>query len=109
MPAYLFLCVCAAGFAFAQNLPATITVEARAQALSTSTDPPRGPRDTRQNPGYLAQPTLNIPVRNWGLTRSQVGQTGPKRDQARLDLTLAYDDALARYRIATLQTLTGTL
>jgi hypothetical protein len=79
MPSYLFLCVCAAGFAFAQNPPATITVEARAQAFSTSTDPPRGPRDTRQNPGYLAPATLNIPVRNWGLTRSQVGQTEPKR------------------------------
>jgi outer membrane protein TolC len=48
-----------------------------------------GPRDTRQNPGYVAQAKLNIPVWNWGATRSKVKQAELKRDQARLDLTLA--------------------
>jgi hypothetical protein len=109
MPAYFFLREGAAGFAFAQNPPATITAEAR--AFSTSPDPPRGSRDTRQNPGYVAQATLNIPVWNWCAPRSKIERTESKRDQARLDLTLAYVDALARDWIAitTLQTLTETV
>jgi outer membrane protein TolC len=43
----------------------------------------------RQNLGYMAQATLNIPVWNWGTTRSKVKQAELKRDQAQLDLTLA--------------------
>jgi outer membrane protein TolC len=43
----------------------------------------------RQNLGYSAQLTLNIPVWNWGSTRSKVKQAEFKRDQAQLDLTLA--------------------
>jgi len=43
----------------------------------------------RQNLGYAAQATLNIPVWNWGATRSKIKQAEIKRDQARLDLTLA--------------------
>jgi outer membrane protein TolC len=42
----------------------------------------------RQNLGYVAQATLNIPVWNWGATRSKIKQAEIKRDQARLDLTL---------------------
>lgn len=43
----------------------------------------------RNNLGYVAQATLNIPVWNWGATRSKVKQAELKRDQAQLDLTLA--------------------
>jgi outer membrane protein TolC len=43
----------------------------------------------RQNLGYVAQATLNIPVWNWGATRSKIKQAELKRDQAQLDLTLA--------------------
>lgn len=43
----------------------------------------------RQNLGYSAQATLNIPVWNWGATRSKIKQAELKRDQAQLDLTLA--------------------
>jgi len=43
----------------------------------------------RQNLGYSAQATLNIPVWNWGATRSKIRQAELKRDQAQLDLTLA--------------------
>jgi outer membrane protein TolC len=43
----------------------------------------------RQNLGYVAQATLNIPVWTWGATRSKVKQAELKRDQAQLDLTLA--------------------
>ena len=43
----------------------------------------------RQNLGYAAQVTLNIPVWNWGATRSKVKQAEFKRDQAKLDLSIA--------------------
>lgn len=43
----------------------------------------------RQNLGYSAQATLNIPVWNWGATRSKVKQAELKRQQAQLDLSLA--------------------
>jgi outer membrane protein TolC len=52
--------------------------------------PPEAGREglDRQNLGYAAQITLNIPVWNWGSTRSKVKQAEFKRDQARLDLSL---------------------
>jgi len=43
----------------------------------------------RQNLGYSAQATLNIPMWNWGATRSKIKQAELKRDQAQFDLTLA--------------------
>jgi outer membrane protein TolC len=43
----------------------------------------------RQNLGYMAQATLNIPVWNWGATRSKIKQAELRRDQAKLDLTFA--------------------
>jgi outer membrane protein TolC len=43
----------------------------------------------RQNLGYVAQATLNIPVWNWGAIRSKVKQASLKQQQAELDLTLA--------------------
>src|SRR5258708_22105572 len=50
---------------------------------------PGRPATHRQNLGYVAQATLNIPVWNWGATRSKVKQAELKRDQATLDLSLA--------------------
>jgi outer membrane protein TolC len=43
----------------------------------------------RLNLGYVAQATLNVPIWNWGATRSKVKQAELRRDQAQLDLTLA--------------------
>src|SRR5580698_1729744 len=43
----------------------------------------------RHNLGYVAQATLNIPVWNWGTTRSKIKQAEYKRDQAQLDLSVA--------------------
>jgi outer membrane protein TolC len=43
----------------------------------------------RQNLGYSAQVTLNIPVWNWGATRSKIKQAALRQQQAELDLTLA--------------------
>lgn len=45
-------------------------------------------RTYRQNLGYSAQATLNIPVWNWGVTRSKIRQAQIKEEQAKLDLTL---------------------
>ncbi len=42
----------------------------------------------RQNLGYQAQVTLNIPLWNWGATRSKVKQAELRQQQAGLDLTL---------------------
>jgi outer membrane protein TolC len=42
----------------------------------------------RQNLGYSAQATLNIPVWNWGAIRSKVKQAALRQQQAELDLTL---------------------
>ena len=42
-----------------------------------------------QNIGAVAQVTVNIPVWNWGATKSKVKQAELKQDQARLDLSLA--------------------
>ncbi len=43
----------------------------------------------RKNLGYVAQATLNIPVWNWGTTRSKIRQAEYKEEQARLDLSAA--------------------
>jgi outer membrane protein TolC len=45
--------------------------------------------NSRQDLGYSAQATLNIPVWNWGATRSKIKQAELKRDQAQLDLSVA--------------------
>jgi len=59
-----------------------------AQATGRSTLP-NFEVSNRQNLGYAAQATLNIPVWNWGATRSKIKQAELKRDQAQLDLSLA--------------------
>ncbi len=43
----------------------------------------------RQNLGYVAQATLNIPVWNWGTTRSKIKQAEQRETQAQADLKLA--------------------
>jgi outer membrane protein TolC len=58
------------------------------QHLSEVPVPPGGD-DRRMNLGYSAQATLNIPVWNWGATRSRIRQAQLKQQQAQLDLTLA--------------------
>lgn len=45
--------------------------------------------DGLSNLGYAASATLNIPVWNWGATRSKVTQAGLKRKQAQRELSLA--------------------
>jgi outer membrane protein TolC len=45
--------------------------------------------ERRRNYGYSAQATLNIPVWNWGATRSKVRQAELKVNQAQLELTVA--------------------
>ena len=42
----------------------------------------------RQNLGYVAQATLNVPVWNWGAIHSKVKQASLREQQAQLDLTV---------------------
>jgi outer membrane protein TolC len=49
----------------------------------------RGP-ENRQNLGSAIQGTVNIPIWNWGLTRSKVRQAEASRKQAEFDLTFAH-------------------
>ena len=48
----------------------------------------RGP-DDRKNLGSVVQGTVNIPVWNWGATRSKIRQAELQRQQAQYDLTFA--------------------
>ncbi|MBZ5604057.1 MAG: TolC family protein [Acidobacteriia bacterium] len=61
---------------------------AEAQATGRSTLP-NFEVENRKNLGYAAQATLNIPVWNWGATRSKVKQAELRRDQAQLDFSVA--------------------
>jgi outer membrane protein TolC len=49
---------------------------------------PEFPPEGVKNLGYVAQATLNIPVWNWGATRSKVKQAEYRRDQAQVDLSI---------------------
>jgi outer membrane protein TolC len=52
-------------------------------------------REHQRNLGSVAQGTLNIPVWNWGATRSKVRQGELRLRQARMDLSLAQRQLLA--------------
>ena len=64
-------------------------IDANQFAFRTQYPTPTPDQPYRQNLGYAAQATLNIPVWNWGATRSRIKQAELRRDQARLDLSLA--------------------
>jgi outer membrane protein TolC len=63
-------------------------IDANTFSAHTLIHEPDGPFH-RNNLGYVAQATLNVPIWNWGTTRSKVKQAELRRDQAQLDLTLA--------------------
>jgi outer membrane protein TolC len=50
---------------------------------------------SRQNLGYVAQATLNVPIWNWGSIHSKVKQASLRERQAELDLTTAQKQAQA--------------
>ncbi|MFN7993884.1 MAG: TolC family protein [Bryobacteraceae bacterium] len=52
-------------------------------------------REHQRNLGSVAQATLNIPIWNWGATRSKVRQSELRLQQARVDLSLAQRTLLA--------------
>jgi len=58
-----------------------------AQATGRSTLP-NYQVENRQNLGYAAQATLNIPLWNWGSIRSKVKQAQLRRQQAQIDLSV---------------------
>jgi outer membrane protein TolC len=55
---------------------------------------------SRQNLGYSAQATLNIPLWNWGATQSKVKQAKLRQEQAQLDLSTAQKETRAAIAIA---------
>jgi outer membrane protein TolC len=57
----------------------------------------------RQNLGYSGQITLNIPIWNWGATRSKVKQAELRAEQAQSDLTLAHRQLQANITSAYLE------
>jgi outer membrane protein TolC len=73
------------------------------QFAASSSDAPESGRSTlpnylvanRQNLGYQAQVTLNIPLWNWGATKSKVKQAELRQQQAAVDLTLTQRQARA--------------
>jgi outer membrane protein TolC len=65
-----------------------ITTNHPTQATGRSTLPDYQVK-SRQNLGYVAQATLNIPVWNWGATRSKIRQAEQRQTQAQADLKLA--------------------
>lgn len=54
----------------------------------------------RQNLGYSAQATLNIPLWDWGSIHSKVKQASMREEQAKLDLSLAQRQLQAGLRSA---------
>jgi len=64
-------------------------IDANTFTAHTLIHEPDGFLFNRNNLGYVAQATLNIPIWNWGTTRSKVKQAELRREQAQLDLTLA--------------------
>jgi outer membrane protein TolC len=59
-----------------------------ANQLAYRGDAPAGEIGPRRL-GYAAQATLNIPIWNWGTTKSKIKQAQYKEEQARLDLAIA--------------------
>jgi len=57
----------------------------------------------RQNLGYSAQVTLNIPIWNWGATRSKIKQAELRAEQTQSDLTLAQKQLKANISSAYLE------
>ncbi len=72
-------------------------IDANQFAATTDSPTPESGRSTlpdylvsnRHNLGYSGQITLNIPIWNWGATRSKVRQTEIREEQAKLDLSVA--------------------
>ncbi len=72
-------------------------IDANQFAAQTNYPTPESGRSTlpnflvpyRQNLGYSAQATLNVPLWNWGSIRSKVKQAKLREEQAQVDLTTA--------------------
>lgn len=85
---YQYIPSLAVDFFYGINANQFAVRSAEAQATGRSTLP-NYEVEGRKNLGYSAQATLNIPVWNWGATRSKVKQAELRRDQAELDLSIA--------------------
>lgn len=93
------LSVNVARYAYLPSLAFDVFYGIDANQLATRTDHPtqESGRSTlpdyqvpyRQNLGYVAQATLNVPIWNWGSIHSKVKQASLRERQAEIDLTTA--------------------
>ncbi|MES2220282.1 MAG: TolC family protein, partial [Acidobacteriota bacterium] len=83
-----------AGFLPTFTLDADYGIEANAFALhsTVAADPKVG---VLPNLGYFVTAGMNIPIWNWGATKSKLDQAEYRRDQARVDLSQAQREALS--------------
>ncbi len=83
-----------AGFFPTLSFDADYGIEANALALhsAVAADKELGPLP---NLGYFMTATLNVPVWNWGATRSKLRQAEYRREQARIELSQAQREALS--------------
>lgn len=83
-----------AGFFPTLILEADYGIEANALALrsTVAANPEKGPLP---NLGYFITASLNVPIWNWGITRSKLRQAGYRRQQAEIQLTQVQREALS--------------
>jgi outer membrane protein TolC len=83
-----------AGFFPTLSFDADYGIEANALALHSAAAAQKdlGPLP---NLGYFMTATLNVPVWNWGATRSKLHQAEYRREQARIELSQAQREALS--------------
>lgn len=101
--ARLGLSVARYGYLPSLGLDVFYGIDANQFAARTNYPTPESGRSTlpnylvpyRQNLGYVAQATLNVPIWNWGSTHSKVKQASLKERQAEIDLTMAQKQAQA--------------
>jgi len=84
------------GFFPTFSLDAVYGIEANAIALHSAAAAAKdlGPLP---NPGYFITATANVPIWNWGTTRSRLKQAELKRAQAQADLTQTQREALSNF------------
>lgn len=83
-----------AGFFPTLSLDADYGIEANAIALH-SADAANKDLGALPNLGYFVTASLNVPIWNWGATRSRLRQAEYRREQARVELSQTQREALA--------------
>lgn len=85
-----------AGFLPTFSLDAVYGIEANAIALDSAEAAAKG-LGPLPNLGYFVTASANVPIWNWGTTRSKLKQAQLRRAQARADLTQTQREALSNF------------